>query len=424
MNGGEKYLSKEKVFLCLGNINSKVDEVIKKANINIVDYENNINLIYDILDIVDMDVLVINRMLDDTNGDILCSIASKAKVKGINIIILLEEMESSKERKLVTRLINENVTSFISYRELTKRKIEKNVKKYPKEFDFKMFSKARIEYREIPIVKSMFKKVIAIYSPLSQGSSTIAAHMATSIANSQSCRVCLIDFNPLKPSFKRIFDKQEFNNTIVDVFLSIERNTLTVEKLEGLLTTSKEQKNLDILPGYYDINDYYTQSNNANFLNHVNQLIEKLKLIYDYVVIDTHSYYDMYLTNHALVTADNVVVPLFGNNHDIEEINRYIKGFETYNDFDIRKFSYVINRYSQKDLTFIEVEGKLNGDVVGYISESNHYREGSVFGNTKLMNEYISILRGLGLSANRKLKINEILRLKFNKNNESVEVSE
>ena len=421
MNGGDKLKDKERVFLCLRKIDKDIERKINKANISIVDYESNINLIYDILDIVDMDVLIISIELDD-DEEMLLRLASKAKEKGIKIIVLLEEMESSRSRKLVTKLINENVNCFIRFNELTKRKIEKSVRKYPKEFDFKMFSKARIEYREVQVVKSMFKEVIAVYSPLSQGSSTIASHLAMSIARNQNCRVCLVDFNPLKPSFRKIFSKQEFNNTIIDVFLSIERNTLTVEKLEGLLTTSKIQKNLDILPGFYDINDYYSQSGNSNFPSNINELIEKLKLIYDYVIIDTHSYYDIYLTNQALINADKVVVPLCGNQHDIGEVNRYIKGFETYNDFDIRKFKYVINRYSPNDLTFVEIEGKLNGEIIGYISENSNYRYKNAFDNDKLMNEYVSILRGLGLRANRKLKIYE--RILLNRGKNKIEMGE
>lgn len=405
--------SKEKVFLCLGKLDPKVEKIINKSNITIVDYEDNINLITEILEIVDIDVLIINRQLDDI-GDTLIQIANNAKEKNIKIIILLEEMESSTERKLITRLINEDVTSFIKFSEVTKRKIEKTVKNYPLEFDFKAFSKARIEYKEVQVVKSMFKQVITVYSPLSQGSSTIASHLAMTIARTQNCRVCLVDFNPLKPSFKKIFGR-DFDNTVVNVFNSLERDTLTNEKLEGFLTTCKEQKNLDILAGFYDINEYYALSNNENLSKYIDSVIEKLRFLYDYVIIDTHSYHDIYLTNQALVKADKVIVPLYGNIFDIEETNRYINTFEKYEDFDTRKFMYVINKYSGEDLTFIEIESRLKGQVMGYLSEDKNYRKGNVFGNEKLMNEYIGIIRGLGLSANRKLKLHEKVLLNKDK---------
>lgn len=397
--------NKEKVFLCLGKLDPKIQKIINKANINIIDYEDNINLINDVLEIVDIDLLIINRMLDDT-GDNLVQIAAKAKEKGIKIIILLEEMESSKERKLITRLINEDVTSFIKFSEVTKRKIERTVKNYPVEFDFKAFSKTKIEYREVQVVKSRFKEVIAVYSPLSQGASTISSHISMSIAKTQNCKVCLVDFNPLKPSFKKIFTR-EFDSTLANVFNSIERDTLTNEKLEGFLTTCKEQKNLDILAGFYDINEYYTLANNNSFAKYIDLVIEKLKFLYDYVIIDTHSWYDIYTSNQALIKADKVIVPLCGNIYDIEETNRYINAFDKYGDFDTRKFMYVINKYSGEDLTFIEIESRLNGQVIGYLSEDKAYRKGNVFGSQKLMNEYIGILRGLGLSANRKLNLYE-----------------
>lgn len=399
--------NKEKVFLCLGQLDENIQKTINKTKIDIVDYEDNINLIEDALDIVDMDILIINRMLDKTeNGDILFSISSKARKRDIKIIVLLEEMESSKERKLITRLINEDVTSFLIFKEITKRKIEKNVKKYPKEFDFKTFSKTRIKYKEV--IKTTFKEVYVVYSPLSQGTSTVASHLAVSIARTQNCRVCLVDLNPLKPSFKKIFSR-DFDNTIVNVFNSMERNILSNEKLEGLITTSKEQKNLDILPGFYDINEYYALANNNSFNLYIDRLIEKLKFLYDYVVIDIHSWHDLYTSNQALAKADKVIVPLYGNTHDIGEINRYTDAFRKYGDFDTRKFMFVVNKYSGEDLTFIEIETSLRGKVVGYISENKAYRKGNVFNNRRLMNEYISILKSLGFKAEKNLFIHEKL---------------
>jgi cellulose biosynthesis protein BcsQ len=395
--------NKKRVFLCLGNLEPRNQEVINKANINIVDYNDNINEMESALEIVNTDTLIINRLLDETtNGDTLAKIATKAKEKGVNLIVLLEEMESSKERKLITRLINENVTSFIRFSELSKRKIEKVVKNYPKEFDFKAFSKVEIKYKEV--VKTVFKEVIAVYSPLSQGSSTIASHLAVSIAQTQKCKVCLVDFNPLKPSFKKIFNR-DFENTLANVFESLERDILTNEKLESFLTTYKEQKNLDILAGFYDINEYYTLANNNLFPKYIDIVIEKLKFLYDYVVIDTHSWYDIYTTNQALLRADKVVVPLHGNIYDIEEVNRYIAVFNKYGDFDTRKFMYVINKYSGEDLTFIEIEANLKGNVAGYVSEYRKYGRENTFRNKKLMQEYMTIAKSLGLkTSDRKIQ--------------------
>ncbi len=58
----------------------------------------------------------------------------------------------------------------------------------------------KVEYRDI--IKSVFKEVIAIYSPLSQGGSTVAAHLALAISSNKKCNVCIVDYNPLKPKVK------------------------------------------------------------------------------------------------------------------------------------------------------------------------------------------------------------------------------
>ncbi|TAH62227.1 MAG: ParA family protein, partial [Gottschalkiaceae bacterium] len=209
-------------------------------------------------------------------------------------------------------------------------------------------------------------------------------------------------------SFKKIFNR-DFESTVVNVFNSLEKNNLTNEKLEGFLITSKEQKNLDILAGFYDINEYYTLANSDTFPKYIVQIIEKLKFLYDYVVIDTHSWYDIHTTNEALTIADKVIVPVQGNIYDIEETNRYLSIFEKYGDFDTRKFLFVINRYSGDDLTFIEIEAKLRGKIIGYISEHRDYRRGNAFNNKKLMSEYASILKSFGFNIEKKLSLKEKL---------------
>lgn len=384
----------KKVFLCLGNLDLVFKKAIIKSKISIIDYEDNIDAMKDILEIVDMDFLIINRALDETiDGKKLIRIARLAKEKGIRLIVLISEMDSPEEIKLVTKLLNENVTSFILYDEISKKRIEKSVRDYPVEFDYRLI-KSGTKHRQK--IKTVFKEVIGVYSPLSQGASTIATHLAMALARTQNCKVCLVDFNPLKPSFKKIFAR-EFENTLINVFDSLQREILTNEKLESFLTTHKEQRNLDILAGFYDINEYYTLANDELFPKYIDHIIEKLKFLYDYVIIDTHSFYDFYTTNQVLLKSDKVLVPLYGNVYDIKEVNRYMDNFNKYSDFDTRRFSFVINKYSGEDLTFIEIEANLNGNIGGYISDNKTYSRGNAFSNKRLMNEYTPIIKHLGL---------------------------
>ncbi|MFA5576300.1 MAG: ParA family protein [Tissierellaceae bacterium] len=384
---------KDKVFLCLGDLDPKYKKIISKSKINIVDYEDNIDAMEDVLEIVDMDFLIINRALDETiEGKTLIRLARIAREKKTRVILLIREMESPEEKKLVTKLIGEGVTSFILYSNINRKSIERDIGNYPEEFDFRLFG-----FGGSQKIKTVFKELIAVYSPLSQGSTTIATHLAMALAKTQNCKVCLVDLNPFKPSFKKIF-KMDFQNTISNVFDSLNRDNLSNEKLESFLTTYKEQRNLDLLPGFYDINDYYTLASEDTFPKYIDMVIEKLKFLYDYVIIDTHSFYDLYTTNQVLLKSDRVLVPLYGNLYDIKEVNRHMDTFKKYGDFDTRKFSFVINRYSGEDLTFIEMEANLRGEIAGYISEDKAYSRGNAFINKRLMREYLPIIRHFGIN--------------------------
>lgn len=381
-----------KVFLSTGN--PKLEEIIQEANIEIIDFEDNLFTVYDILDFISMDALIINRLLDDEDGEEIIKIARKAKEKDIKIIILTEELESYSERKVVTNLVNEDVTAFIKFDELTKEKVENTLKSYPKEFDFSTFSKPKIEYREV--VQSVFKKVITVYSPTSEGTSTIASHLAHSIAQSRKCKVCLLDFNVLKPKVREIFD-MTFDYSLSDLIEAVSRKNLTPVLLESYARESKYIKGLDVISGIYDLNEIYMIRKDE-----FEEIIEKAKFNYDYVVIDTSSWYDVIPTDRALYLADEVVVPIKGKKWSIDTLNRYLDNFKKYNDFDIRKFKVLINKFSGADLTSIEIESKVNNSVIGYISEFKDYDKQNGFKNKKLLREYISVLNKLGIEASEK----------------------
>lgn len=372
------------------------------------------------MSLMPIDVLIINGLLAQGNYDILASIARKALQKRSKVIVLVSGYRDIEEKKLVTGLVNVGVTAFMRLEEANIDSIRAIINEYPSSFDYRLltgetataFPEAEehieIVKEYVNVIKSVFKEIIVVYSPLSQGASTIAAHLAMSISRLQGYRVCLVDFNPLKPSLKKLFN-QDFNYSVVNVFSALERDILSSEKLEGFLTTVKKQKNLDLLPGFYDLNEYYALSNQDIFTTYIDQLLEKLRFLYDYVIVDVHSWHDIHLTNQALIRADRVLVPLQGHRHDVKEVNRYVATFEEYRDFDVRRFKYVINRYGSDDLTFLELEAALKGEIAGYISDHKGYRKGNVFDSPKLMKEYDSILRSLDFKLTDKRSLKEAL---------------
>ncbi|MBN4062897.1 ParA family protein [bacterium AH-315-E09] len=279
-----------------------------------------------------------------------------------------------------------------------------NASRYDFDFETRKEIKTITKVEKDYTVESLFKEVITVWS-LSQGSSTVASHLAYALASRSNCKVCLVDFNPLKPSFKKLF-KMDFDFGLLNVLDSLERDILDNDKLLSFITPHKKQRNLDLLPGVYDLNDYYIYASNRAYLKHLDEVIEKLKFLYDYVVIDTHAYHDIQTTNQALRKADKVIVPFCANNYDIEEINRYTSMFKKYNDFNTSKFSFVVNKYSGKDLTSFETESMLDGDIVGYLSDRKEYEKNNSFTSSKIINEHVDILKKIKVGVNLKKKYN------------------
>lgn len=247
-----------------------------------------------------------------------------------------------------------------------------------------------VEYRSE--IKSVFKEVIAVYSPLSQGSSTVAAHLAVALACADNYKVCLVDFNPLKPKVRDLFHLKLEEHTLSDVLSTLEKGSLTAEAMEAFTKQSRYKKNLDLLSGLYNINDYYTSK-----VEQYEEIIEKLKFIYDYVVVDTHAWYDVLPTDAALRKADKIVVPVQGNRYSISEVLRYFGMFSKYNDFDLRKFHIVINKYGGKDFTSVEIASKLKYPILGYVGFDAKFHWGNCFSNRKQMKHFTGIVRAMDI---------------------------
>lgn len=264
----------------------------------------------------------------------------------------------------------------------------------------------QVEYRKE--VHSVFREVVAVYSPLSQGASCVAAHLAATLAGSGGYRVCLADFNPLKPAVRDIFDAGPGHpHTLSDALEAVVNGGLTTRKLDEIAKQSRQYKNLELVYGIYDFNDYYSSKTEQ-----YEEVINKLKLVYDYVIIDTHSWYDVLPTDAALRLADRVLLPVMGLGASISGLNRYIESFDKYNDFNVGKFKAVVNRYGPSDPTCFEIAARLEIPVAGYISEFREMRDGNCFGNRKAANEFAALLNGMGIAVKKKGGLKDVLKRK------------
>lgn len=377
-----------KIFIAIGN--DSLEEVVRTGKYEIVDAEDNLQSLYDLLDFVQVEGLIINQLLDQ--GSMLQKIAEKAVKKGIRVVVLIKNFTGYEERKIITGLVNVGVTGFLELDKVTGEGLAQILEKYPEKFDFGLFAETKVEYREV--VHSVFKQVFTVYSPTGQGATTVAGHLAAALAKESNSSVCLLDYNPIKPWIARVMDtKAEFG--LQQALDATTKGNLTPELLQGIVKQSKNIKNLYFMAGISDLNDYYTSN-----LVQYEEILQKIRFIFDYVVVDTHSYYDMLPTDAALRLADKIILPLEADKYTIEHVNRLIKMFQQYEDYNIEKFNAVFNAYEGHSLTSVEAESILKLPVIGYLSYLTGYRTSpNLFGHKKAMQEHGNLIKKLDVKA-------------------------
>jgi cellulose biosynthesis protein BcsQ len=177
---------KDKVFLAAGS--NELEEKIKSFNINIVDTESNLETIKDLLDYIDIDFLIINRLLDD-EGDILINISKEAEKKGIKVIMLMHDLNSFEEKRLVTALVSSGVYSFINIRDLEEKLLTRMIDNYPIEFNFELLAetivieKEKIVEKITPVIKEkevIDNSVISVFSFSPSGKTFLSSILADS----------------------------------------------------------------------------------------------------------------------------------------------------------------------------------------------------------------------------------------------------
>lgn len=126
-----------KAFISIGDevIEAKLSEI---NEIEVVESENDLDRLKDIIKFLNADFLIINRALDVT-GEKIIEIAEMAKKKNVKIIVLLKDIKSFDERKLITSLVTNDVYSFINFNDVKKEVLIRIMENYPQEFDFRFF---------------------------------------------------------------------------------------------------------------------------------------------------------------------------------------------------------------------------------------------------------------------------------------------
>lgn len=325
-------------------------------------------------------IFVINRYLDETDeGEKLISMARELKreFNNLRFIILVAEYD----RQVVQPLVNVGLYDIIVKAEVSAGDIEKLIKAPAKEFNFNYYETSiqtsettdsssilskfgpiqNLLTRKEKHVRTIMKETVVFWAPFSDGATTCAVSFASALAEKYGGQVAVISLDMFNPRVEETIGR-EGKYTLSDVLKSISADTLTLDKLTSLM--SESSRNIDFLPSKFSYADHY-------YLDplHIKKLINDLRHLYDFTIIDVNRYYTDKLTFTALESADIVYVPIMGTKTDIQRYLEYINEFKSFGDLKTSKFRPIINNYCGSHLTSIEIEQMLGCAPAVYINQ-------------------------------------------------------
>lgn len=341
----------KKFFLALGNENLEND--IENLDIEILDKTNDLEVLYDLLEYIEVDFIVLNRLLDDDEAGNIKKISKRSKSKNAKIILLSDDFKSYEERKLITTLVGYDVNVFLKFSEVYK--IEKSIESYPKEFDFNILS-PEVEEKSIPIVPKVnqssyidqitkgFKRIIGVASFAQTGKSYIASNLAYTLSK-EGIKTALVDAdfkNRALSYYFNIWDEKK--NAYINILDDLNENKF---KSINDYCFSSMNGNLNILTN----TKYDEDSESIDFdidLEHFIKIIDYLRVENEIVIIDMSSILNEY-SKRILNLVDTV---LFVQNLDYRMMDLNKSKLKKLDRNILKKMILVINRYVEnKDLS-------------------------------------------------------------------------
>lgn len=276
-----------KIFLSIGN-ESVENKIREYRDIDVIDSESNLDSLYDLLEFIEIDFLIINRLLYNDKGDIIFKIAQRAKSSNIKIIMLMDNISTKDEKKLITKLAAEEVYCFLKLEDLNEEKLLNCMNNYPEEFNFNFLSNSVKD--EIKDVKELEKEIvkpviiekertvivkqevidnglIVVFSNKSLGASLIATALSQSFVKEYNVTLVNLDksnsanlyFNIESPtSLKSKIKANKFLNLVEESYKPVdglniitggidENVEITLDKLNNLLNVIRSKSNIVIL---------------------------------------------------------------------------------------------------------------------------------------------------------------------------------
>ena len=345
--------------------------------------------VIDVVTTENIDILVVSGLLQG-QFEFLDFIDKIQKYNNtIRIIVVMDEINTSVERKLKERgivdiFLDENVQILdiidaINREEPIIKKAEQvkeEISRYEKEH---LHDKNQIEYVKEKVVQK--QEIIVVSGINGAGKSTVTANFSKTLSSKTHSRVLVIDLDTLSGNIDEILriDKVPQN---VEMILDenkkcglnyavelISKNRFDVNVFEELIINTGE---VDVLTGNTSL--HYCQ----NVLNesHYNKILECAKEIYDFIVIDTSSNIFLDSTRWAMQQASRIFFVIENNYISIKKADQFIDIITNLWGIWKNKLNIVINKEILNGIEVEVIRKIFDGyDVIGKIRMGEERQE-------------------------------------------------
>lgn len=286
------------------------------------------------------------------------------KKNDIDIIVILEK--SNKE--FSNFLISKGIFKLINAEEITLELLCKNIDNeidnikeknlYNEIIELKQKLKISNECNKVVNKQFLDKKIITVSGISGVGKSTFVTNLAVTIAKEYKKKVLIIDLDTTTASIDKILGISKFNKDIICnldnekkcvlnyMVEAIQKEQLSYDIFEKSVITYQKEKNVSIITG-----------NNSMFVcqsilcdNYYNQILNKAKQLYDYIIIDTNSSLFLDSTKWALENAECIYYIFQGNYIDLFNMKNILYIYTKAWNILFSKIRFILNKQTRFSL--------------------------------------------------------------------------
>ena len=384
--------NKIKIIIILKDKDATLEKYLYNKGINKIIYNNKINF-NKLIEIIKCEENYEENLKQETNG-----------LK--NTILENEKHNLFNENKDIRKTKNKLLNKKIKYKNL------KNIQNKNYIFKTNIIKKIKsiknIKYNK----KNNFNtssKIISILGPRGVGKSIISVNLAKANIYFKN-KILILDLDFLNNSIYTIFGtKKIILKNLQENIKNNNFNNISLEEINInyiLSNIIKINKKIDLISGDIFLNNCENKINNSytkeKLIKNINLLVNKLKKIYDLIIIDNSSEINIDIIKNIINISDKSI---FVSDTNLLEINKSIKLLYKYiveNKININKINILFNKSNSNSINYKLLKNIFSEfKIIGYLKYNNKYnklinKNNKInFLNKQLRKEYLKINKQL-----------------------------